>query len=112
MQTQQVVFGLFLTKFLTLKFSKIKAMKFAISLQIMNQNQICKLVGVFFIFSSNPSKNYFLHAVAKHKVLTVVPSKNIVTVSKRHKVFKGLFRESLDYAKPLLKYHIRRGQLY
>ena len=55
----------------------------------------------FFHNSSNPSKNYLQHAVAKNELLTAVPS---VKYCKSFKISNilGNVPESRDHAKPLL----------
>ena len=54
-------------------------MKFAISLQNVNQNpKYANYLVCFLHNSSNPNKNYFQDAVVKYQILTAVPSRNNV----------------------------------
>ena len=79
-------------------------MKFAISLFKINyepKSKICKLVGGFLHNSSNPRINCFQHAVAKHEVLTSVPSKKYSDNVKMSNILRNIL-ESHDHAMPPL----------
>ena len=76
-------------------------MKFAIILQIINENpKYANQQKCFLHNLSNPSKNYFQHAVAKNEVLTAVFSEKCCNSVKMSNIL-GNVPESRDHAKPL-----------
>ena len=66
---------------------------------------------MFFLHnSSNPSKNYFQHAVTKNEVLTAVPSKKYLNSVKISNILRNV-SESRDHAKPLLTINVPKHLL-
>ena len=62
-------------------------------------NQIQNIQVFFFHKSSNPSKNYFQHTVAKNEELTAVPLKKYCNSVKMSTILRH-FPKSRDHAKP------------